>query len=147
MTKTPDALSELEHATGLRLWARGTTPVVAATELLIRTGFAQSWRPWVRFDDVEKLPWIVFDEIPDLTGGMSSGEKRLLNIAASLGGSTPIILGDELASLDREWAALVSIAVIHAAGFTEPTRAVSHDGDTPTLITVPALATWPDQAI
>jgi hypothetical protein len=50
----------------------------AATELLIRTGFAGNGRPWVRFDELARRSWIAFDEIPDLIGGMSGGERRLL---------------------------------------------------------------------
>lgn len=43
MTNSNEPVSgELEHVSGLREWARGTTTVVAATELLIRTGFAQN---------------------------------------------------------------------------------------------------------
>jgi hypothetical protein len=32
----------------------------------------------VHFDDQQHRPWIDFDEIPDLIGGKSGGEKRLL---------------------------------------------------------------------
>ncbi|MFF1573720.1 hypothetical protein ACFVWR_13285 [Leifsonia sp. NPDC058292] len=47
---------EQQHAAAaLRDWARGSTTLVAATELLIRSGFAQEWRPWVHFDEFYDL--------------------------------------------------------------------------------------------
>lgn len=131
-----------QHASALREWARGSTTLAAATELLIRSGFAQEGRPWVRYDQQHQRPWIAFDEIPDLIGVMSGGEKRLLSIAASLGGSASIVLADEVAGLDRLRTELVSIAVIHAAGFTEPTIDFVAGDDQP--IEVPPLASWPD---
>jgi len=134
---------EQEHEAGLRDWARGMTTLVAATELLIRTGFAQAWRPWVHYDEQRQRPWIAFDEIPDLIGAKSGGEQRLLTIAASLGGSVKIILGDEIAGLDRQRTELVSIALIHAAGFTESTSDFVFEDDQPKRVTVPPLASWP----
>jgi hypothetical protein len=139
---------EQQHIAGLREWARGSTTLVAATELLIRSGFAQKGRPWVHFDEERQRPWIDFDEIPDLIGGRSGGEKRLLRIAASLGGaSTSIVLGDEVAGLDRFRIELVSIAIIHAAGFTETTSDLVVVDDQPKRISVPPLASWPDVSV
>lgn len=134
--------SDDDHAASLREWAAGMTTVVAATELLIRTGFAQEWRPWVHTE--ASGAWINFDEIPELMGGMSGGEQRLLSIAASIGGAHPIVLGDEIVGLDRQRAELVSIAIIHAAGFTEATSDVVMEDDEPHFIMVPPLAQWPD---
>ena len=139
--------SEKQHADSLRAWARGSTTLVAATELLIRAGFAQERRPWVHYDELGRRAWIDFDEIPDLIGGMSGGEKRLLRIAASLGGSAPIMLGDEIAGLDRQRTELVSVAIVHAAGFTETTSDIVIEDDEPTRISVPPLAQWPDEAL
>lgn len=136
--------SDEQHAAALREWARGSTTLVAATELLIRAGFAQDWRPWVRYDELARRPWISFDEIPELFGGMSGGEKRLLSIAASIGGTTPIALGDEIVGLDRRLTELVSIAIVHAAGFTETTSDLVVEDGEPQRISVPPLAQWPD---
>jgi len=133
-----------EHLAALREWARGSTTLVAATEPLIRTGFAQEGRPWIHYDEIARRPWVDFDEIPELSGGMSGGQRRLLRIAASLGGTTPIILADEVAGLDRVWTELVSIAIVHAAGFTESTSDVVRVDDEQTIISVPPLAQWPD---
>lgn len=131
------------HAEALRDWARGSTTLVAATELLIQAGFAQEHRRWVHYDELAKRPWIDFDAIPDLIGAMSGGEQRLMRIAASIGGTTPIVLGDEVAGLDRRLTELVSIALIHAAGFTEPTGDVVFTDNVPKRVTVPPLAQWP----
>jgi len=140
---TTEEQGRQEHEAGLRDWARGMTTLVAATELLIRTGFAQPWHPWVHYDEQRQRPWIAFDEIPDLIGAKSGGEQRLLMIAASLGGSVKIALGEEVAGLDRQRTELVSIALIHAAGFTEPTSDIVFEDDQPKRITVPPLANWP----
>jgi len=138
---------EQQHASGLRDWARGSTTLVAATELLIRSGFAQEWRPWVHYDEDRQRPWIDFDEIPDLIGGKSGGEHRLLMIAASLGGTVPIVLGDKVAGLDRVRTELVSIALIHAAGFTETTSDFVFEDDKPHRVDVPPLASWPEVSV
>ena len=144
MTSNTEPISDLEHVAALREWARGMTALSAATELLIRAGFAQKSRPWIRYDEDTHRPWIDFDQIPDLCGAMSGGEQRLLRIAASLGGTTPIVLGDEIVGLDHRWTELVRIAIAHAAGFTEPTSDIVYEEDKPTRITVPPLAVWPE---
>ncbi len=144
MTSNTGPTSDLEHVAALREWARGMTALSAATELVIRAGFAQKSRPWIHYDEDTRRPWIDFDQIPDLCGAMSGGEQRPLRIAASLSGTTPIVLGDEIVGLDHRWTELMRIAIAHAAGFTEPTTDVVFEGDTPTRITVPPLAVWPD---
>lgn len=133
-----------EHFASLRKWARGSTTLVAATELLIRAGLAQTTRHWIRIDAMANRPWIAFDEILNLGEDMSGEEKRILRIAASLGGTTPIILGDEVAGLNRMSTELVSIAIIHAAGFTESTSDVVFGDAQPAIISVPPLAQWPE---
>ncbi|HWU46672.1 MAG TPA: hypothetical protein VN133_07955 [Humibacter sp.] len=136
--------SDDQHADALREWARGSTTLAAATELLIRAGFAEEGRPWIHYDELARRPWINFDEIPDLIGGKSGGEQRLLRIAASIGGTTPIVLGDEVVGLDRHLAELVLIAMTHAAGYTEATSDLVWEGEEPRRIMVPPLAQWPD---
>lgn len=56
--------------------------------------------------------------IPDTLGG-SSGERRLLMIAASIGGDTPINLADVISGLDRRVLDLVLAAISHLAGSHE----------------------------
>lgn len=135
--------SDDRHATYLREWADGLLPLEAATELLIRVGFAGEDQPWVRYDEPAASPWIAFDEIPDLIGGLSGGEKRLLMIAASLAGDASVVLGDAIAGLDRRWTELVMVAIAHAAGFSEFTTDVVVENGTPTPAVIPPLAQWP----
>jgi hypothetical protein len=132
-----------EHEEALREWARGMLPLAAATELLIRAGYAGESRPWVRYDEVARRPWIDFSAIPELIGPMSGGERRYLRLAASLGGDIPVILGDELSGLDRKHVELVLAAVAHAAGEHEPGRTIREVGGTPTFVDVQPLYAWP----
>jgi len=89
-----------DHEDALRAWAKGLLPLEAATELLIRGGYAGETRPWVQYDEFLERPWIDFASIPELIGGMSGGQQRFLRIAASLGADAPVILADELSGLD-----------------------------------------------
>lgn len=113
----------------LRDWAKGLYPLEAATELLIRDGFAQTWRPWVRRRDDHGW-WIDFESVPDLIGGASGGERRFLLLAASLGapGTVQVPLEDVVSGLDRARVDLILAAIAHAAGTHEGSRIV-YDAD------------------
>ncbi|MGH3224516.1 MAG: hypothetical protein ACRDPY_38520 [Streptosporangiaceae bacterium] len=50
----------------------------------------------------------------------SGGERRMLLLAASLAGGTPVSLNDTLAGIDDRNAILVVSAVAHAAGLPDP---------------------------
>lgn len=102
----------------LREWAKGSLTSEAGTELLLRAfggRFAAPGSPWILTDDPDR-PWIDFDSIPDLIGGVSGGERRFLLIAASIGGGTSVVLSDVLPGLDRTVMELVLAAAAHAAG-------------------------------
>lgn len=119
MTITPCELGD-----ALRAWAKGIYPTEAATELLIRSNAARQGDPWVQPGDVPDRWWVDFEALARvLNEGShhSGGERRLLSIAASLGGCTPdgFDLGDALPGLDREHLALVVAAVAHAGGSHE----------------------------
>lgn len=101
---------------GLRAWAAGSLAVEAAVEILIRAGYADPGAPWMRRDEAGR-PWVDFARIPDLVGGLSSGQARLLRLVASIGADTPIILADEISGLDRQHTHLVLAALAHTAGF------------------------------
>lgn len=131
------------HDDQLREWARGMNPLAAATELLIRTGYAQRDRPWVRYDDDRRRPWIDFQAIPELLGGLSGGQQRVLRIAASLGADVPIILADEISGIDRDVVVLVLAAIAHASGTHEPGRSIDFIDGQPRIVAVDALYTWP----
>lgn len=131
------------HEDELRAWADGLLPLEAATELLIRTGWASPGYTWVKRTDRGR-PWIDFQSIPELIGALSGGEQRVLRIAASLGADSPIILGDEITGLDRNTTALVLAAIAHAAGVHEAGRGIEENAaGIPRLVDVAPLYTWP----
>lgn len=133
-----------EHYDGLREWANGSLPLVAATELLIRVGFAQPGAPWVKYDDNTNRPWIDFASIPELSGAKSGGEQRILRVAASLAGEVPIILGDDVAGLDRDTLDLALAAIAHSGGWSSPGRTIRTGADGgPEIQDVGALYSWP----
>jgi hypothetical protein len=133
--------------TALREWAAGLRPVQAAVELLIRGGFATGAEPWVCQEHSWPTPraWVDFERLPELVGGMSDGEISFLRLAASIAADVPVILGEEVAGLDRRYTELLLAALAHAAGFGERHRVVEDAPDgTPTLGWSEPLAVWPE---
>jgi hypothetical protein len=66
----------------------------------------------------------------------SSGERRMLLLAASIAGGIPVSLYDTLPGIDHRNASLVVKAIAHAAGQTRPagprgTRGRSHPEERP----------------
>lgn len=112
-----------DHHDRLRNWAKGMYPCEAATELLIRTRWAEPGQPWVEPDG-----WIDFNKIIPNTGAYSGGERRLLAIAASIAGAEPVDLDDAISGIDRRTLDLVLAAIAHAAGSHEH-GGFSYDGD------------------
>lgn len=107
----------MTHEEKLRAWAKGSYATEGATELLIRAmggRFAGRDNPWVKRED--DVAWIEFDEILDNIGPLSSGERGILQIAASIGSfNAKVSLKDALWSLDDGNAALVVAAISHSA--------------------------------
>jgi hypothetical protein len=109
------------HA-GLRAWARGLFPLEAATELLIRAGFARAQDPWVRRGTPgtsgADAVWIDFAAVSAFVEPMSAGERRLLLFAASLSGvdDAPAVRLGELMSVEPRRLALLVAALAHAGG-------------------------------
>jgi hypothetical protein len=107
---------------GLRAWARGLFPLEAATELLIRAGFARAQDPWVRRvpsgTDGSDAVWIDFAAVSAFVEPMSAGERRLLLFAASLSGvdDAPAVRLGELMSVEPRRLALLVAALAHAGG-------------------------------
>lgn len=127
----------------LRAWAKGMYPCEAATELLIRTGWARPGLPWVKRDN---RPWIDFDAIPDAIGAYSGGEQRILRIAASIGGDeSTVILGDDVSGLDREHLDLVLAAIAHAGGSHEHSRFDIGEDDQVRIRRFDTLHRWPNE--
>jgi hypothetical protein len=136
MTTAP---SELHAA--LRAWAKGIYPTEAATELLIRSGAATTGDPWIQPGDDPGWWWVDFEALAHaLNEGThhSGGERRILSIAASLGGHSPdgFRLGDALPGLDRAHLALVLAATAHAGGSHEHHDMMHADP-------LPPLFDWP----
>lgn len=115
----------------LRACARGIHPLEAGTGLLIDCG------SWLHRDDftsrfittgtsdgatlLASTDWEA--AIAALHAGelpASGGERRMLLLAASIAGGTPVSLNDALPGIDRRNAGLVVSAVAHAAGLPDP---------------------------
>lgn len=134
---------EREYHDQLRAWARGMYTIEAATELLIRTGWAYPGYLWMKREDNGQL-WIDFSAIPDAIGAFSGGEQRLLRIVASIGADSPVILGDELSGIDRDHMELVLAAIAHAAGYATAGRTIEMNADGhPQIVPTQPLYTWP----
>lgn len=132
------------HVDELREWARGDLTLEAATELLIRGGFADRGWPWIQYDELARRPWVDFTSIPERIGAKSGGEQRFLRLIASLGADVPVIVGDEVTGLDREHVQLVLAAIAHAAGMSTPGRTIEQDADgIPRFVNTTPIYTWP----
>lgn len=123
-SKPLTAGSDLPSAEGLRAHARGLYPLEAAADLLI------NHRTWLRRADFTSFvhaalgdPPMAYidwsDAITALDAGQlpcSSGEGRVLRLAASIAGGMPVDLRDALTGLDRRNTDLLVQAIFHAAG-------------------------------
>lgn len=128
------------HEARLRKWARGAYDTEAATELLIRTGWAGAGRPWVEDG------WINFTNITEHIGGYSGGAKRLLCIAASIGGAELVNLNDTIGGLDRRTLELVLAALAHLGGSHQHSSAIFGADETVTGFTTESnLHPWPEE--
>lgn len=136
---------------GLRAWAKGSYPLEAAVELLIRSfdgRFARSGNPWI--NTMISSTWlnaaaITDDEIAPLSGG----ERRLLRIARSLAGGEPVDLNEDIPGLSRNIVSLVLAAVAHASGSHEHAGEMLfvQDGRPRGFGAAPgSLYPWPDEA-
>jgi len=116
----------------LRACARGIHPLEAGTGLLIDCG------SWLHHDDFTSRFITTGTSISDGATLLAStdweaavtalhagelpaggGERRMLLLAASIAGGTPVSLCDTLPGIDRRNASLVVGAVAHAAGLTD----------------------------
>lgn len=124
----------------LRAWAKGSYPLEAAVELLIRAfggRFAEPGNPWIA-DAHTGQPWLDVDAMTDdAMGGLSGGELRYLRIARSLAGGEPVRLDGDIPGLDRDRTQLVLAAIAHAAG--------SHQQPGPMLFDTQGRATGFDE--
>lgn len=126
------AIDPRRLAGALRAGARGIHPLEAGTGLLVEHG---SWLHRGDFtgtfittgtsisDGVTLLASADWEAaVTALHAGelpASGGERRMLLLAASLAGGTPVSLNDTLVGIDRRNASLVVRAVAHAAGLPD----------------------------
>jgi hypothetical protein len=126
-------LNPRKFSDALRDGARGLYPLEAGTGLLIDCG------SWLHRSDFTSRFITTGTDISDGTTVLaatdweaavaalhagelpaSGGERRMLLIAASIAGGTPVSLNDTLTGIDRRNASLVVNAVAHATG--QPAR-------------------------
>jgi hypothetical protein len=114
--------------TALRASAAGLYPDEAGTELLIShagilhrpdfTGFVRTGTSIS--DGTTLMAWIDWDAaITALHHGelpLSSGEQRILRLAASIAGGIPASLREDIPGLDNRNLKLITTAIQHAAG-------------------------------
>jgi hypothetical protein len=141
-----------ETTAGLRAWADGLYTAEASVEFLVRYAggrFARPGNPWIVADPHDGWCWL---DPACLAGpavaGLSSGERRVLAIVASLAGGEPVNLAEVLPGLDRQTVVLVLAAVAHAAGSHEHANIViDHDrGVAVNHGRHPSLYPWPGGA-
>ena len=129
------SLNPRQLSDALRACARGIHPLEAGTGLLIDCG------SWLHRSDFTSRFITAGTSISDGTTVLaatdweaaiaalhagelpaSGGERRMLLLAASIAGGTPVSLNDALAGIDRRNARLVVDAVAHAAGLPDPNQ-------------------------
>jgi hypothetical protein len=105
----------------LRAWAKGNHEIEAATELLIRIGWARPGLPWIQPTRRQDQAWrIDFDLIPDTISVYSGTTQRLLRIAAAIGGEkSSVNLSEDASGLGLRDLSLVLVAIAHAGGSHE----------------------------
>lgn len=132
----------------LRAWAKGSYPLEAAVELLVRAfggRFADAGNPWIKEAGGDRS-WLDADAITDKAiGGLSGGERRLLRIARSMAGGEPVNLNDDIPGLGRGCVQLVLAAIAHAAGSHEHGGIVYDAAKQPVgFERLETLYPWPD---
>ena len=117
----------------LRAWAKGSLPLEASIELLIRAfdgRFARTSQPWIR---VEPNGATGLDDqfLASGLGELSGGERRVLSIVVALAdttGARRVDLVDVVAGIDRDNLDLILAALAHAGGSHQHSRLVPTAG-------------------
>lgn len=107
-------------AAGLNSEEAGTGLIISHGIYLHRDDFTRHVHAAPSISDGTPMAWIDWNAvITALDGGYltsSSGEKRILRIAASLAAGHPVNLRDAIPGLDQRNVGLVITAIRHAAG-------------------------------
>ena len=134
-----------ESAARLQDWARGSLPMMAGVELLLRAfggWYAGAAWPWIVSEPDGRL-WIDADALRGGTGALSGGERRVLTMVAGLIDEAPVDVVDVVVGLDRANLHLVLAALAHGAGSHEHTEvSVGIDGVAHMTNPGPVVA-WP----
>lgn len=146
------------RAAALRASAKGIYALEAGSELLIRAfngRFTTDGWPWIQADYDDPPGWVSidWDAIEPNIGALSSGEQRMLRLAAAIAGSARIDLSDALTSLDRPNLTLVLAAMAHASGSHEQSEYVPTELADGRLLVTPdsprvdpgPLVAWPEE--
>lgn len=133
------------RAAALREWAHGLYTTEAGVELLIRAwGGRLLSGPWISSDAANGTVWFDTRKVRE-AGYLSGGERRLLDLAASITADRPVHLGDTLSGLERHATELVLAAVAHAAGSHEHSRLITSPGGRATgFERLTSLYPWPN---
>lgn len=105
----------------LRAGAAGLCALEAAAGLIIAHGTWLTRDDFARFVEygtgTAAIDWEAAARALE-TGGLpcSGGERRMLTLASSLAGQTPVILGDAIIGIDDRNVGLLVQAVLHASG-------------------------------
>ncbi|HEX9357116.1 MAG TPA: hypothetical protein VF933_25270 [Streptosporangiaceae bacterium] len=112
----------------LRASAAGLYPDEAGNELLISHGGFLRRHDFAAFvhagtsisDGTTPMAWIDWDAAITAQLPLSGGERRILQLAASIAGGTPASLRESIPGLDPRNLHLVITAIRHAAGQRPP---------------------------
>jgi hypothetical protein len=125
-----DSIATDDVIARLRASAEGSYATEASVELVVRSFLLAKLMKFIHLDADGLSAAIDWDSAYDAmragTIGMSRGESRLMDVAASLGSGYPISLMD-LDSMDATNATLVLQAIVHSLGW--------HMGQAPASIT------------
>jgi hypothetical protein len=137
------------RAEGLRAWAEGMYGTGAVAELLIAYGPPLLSGPWVEHDPENDCYWFNTAAVTQHGGRLSGGERRTLEIAASLASPEhTIALGDLVAGLGRQSLELVLAAIAHAAGSHDHSRILTDPNGKPIgFEDLPSAYPWPAQPL
>ncbi|MER6937085.1 hypothetical protein ABTX24_13490 [Nocardioides sp. NPDC127514] len=132
----------------LRSWASGMYTYGAAAELLIRFNRGRLLTgPWVEWDEGRQRYWFNTDRVRE-SGYLSSGESRVLAIAAAISSDTSTVsFSDAVPGLDRDTLALVLAAIAYAGGSHDHSEwTFDADGKPLGLQRLSPLYPWPQVA-
>src|SRR5699024_5509593 len=113
-TRDEDPVMDSDTAQDLRDWARGIYTIEAAVDLLVRFQGGRCARPGEpgivapreqRRGNMQSRHWLDVNQLTaeaTADAALSGGERRILTVAASLAGGSPIDLADAVSGLDRE---------------------------------------------